>query len=57
MDRGLIVVVVLGILIALAGLAVGIYGLIVYRFDSMLTIIFFAVFIVGLLVAGIAWSE
>jgi len=57
MDRTLIVVVMSGIIVALCGLISAIVCIINYGLGNTLTIIFFSVFVVGLLIAGLAYSQ
>jgi hypothetical protein len=57
MDRTLIIGVIIGIILALAGLGAAIICIINYGFGNALTIIFLAVFFVGLLISGIVWSQ
>ena len=57
MDRTLIFSLLLGAIMALVGLVAAIICIINYGFENMLTIIFFAVFVVGLIIVGLIWSQ
>ena len=57
MDRRLIVVVLLGLVMALVGLVSAIISFMNYGFDNTLSIIFIGVFVVGIIISGVAWSQ
>jgi len=57
MSSAQIVGILLGAIVALVGLISAIICILNYGFDNVLTIIFISLFIVGLLIAGIVWSQ
>ncbi|MFC1913859.1 hypothetical protein ACFLXF_01115 [Chloroflexota bacterium] len=49
--------IIVGVIIALVSLVSTVISMISYGLESPMTIIFAAIFIVGLLVVGLAWGE
>jgi len=49
--------IIFGTIVALVGLISAIICILNYGFENVLTIIFVSVFIVGLLIIGLAWSQ
>ena len=49
--------IILGVIFAAVGLVSAIISVLIYGLDNPLTIIFFVVFVIGLLTIGLVWSQ
>ena len=52
-----IVGIIVGVIFAVVGLVSTIISVLIYGLDNPLTIIFFVVFVIGLLTIGLVWSQ